>query len=162
MKSKKVFKRIAKIEALISEVTERSSQSAPHVLELLRDAKAAVIRAKKALSLEASSGTAKNPPAKGAKPSVKATPEPSRPKRKLSAAGRRAISEATKKRWAAFHVAQEGGKPKAGTKAPAKATAKAAPKRKLSAAAKAKLVANLAKARAAKKAKATSGESVPF
>jgi hypothetical protein len=105
MKSKKVFKRIAKIEALIKEVTERSSQSAPHVRELLRDAKAAVARAKKALSLEASSGTAKKPPAKGAKPPAKATPEPSRPKRKFSAAGRRAISEATKKRWAAKRAA---------------------------------------------------------
>jgi len=100
MKSKKVFKRIAKIEALISEVTERSSQSAPNVRELLRDAKAAVTRAKKALSLEASSGTAKNPPAKGAKPSAKAKPEPSKPKRKLSAAGRKAIAEAARKRWA--------------------------------------------------------------
>lgn len=32
-------------------------------------------------------------------------------KRKMSAAGRRAISEATKKRWAAFHAAKEPEKP---------------------------------------------------
>jgi hypothetical protein len=105
MKSKKVLKRIAKIEALISEVAERSSQSAPHVRELLRDAKAAIIRAKEAV--QASSGTAKNPPAKGAKPPSKAMPEALRPKRKLSAAGRRAISEATKKRWAAERAKAE-------------------------------------------------------
>jgi hypothetical protein len=75
--------RTAKIEALISEVTERSSASAPHIRQLLRDAKAAVIRAKEAVSLQASSGMAKNPPAKGAKHPSKATPEPSIPKRSL-------------------------------------------------------------------------------
>jgi hypothetical protein len=78
MKAKKVLKRIAKIGALISEVTERSSPSAPHIQELLRDAKAAIIRAMKAVSLEASSGTVKNPPAKGPKQSSKATPEPAK------------------------------------------------------------------------------------
>ena len=96
MKAKKILKRIAKIEALMSEVTERSSQSAPHVRELLRDAKAAVIRAKEAV--QASSGVTKNPPAKSAKRSAKQ-------KRRLSAAGRKAISEATKKRWAAKRAA---------------------------------------------------------
>ena len=43
-------------------------------------------------------------------PTSKATPEPSTPKRKLSAAGRKAIVAATKKRWAAFHVAKEAEK----------------------------------------------------
>jgi hypothetical protein len=105
MKAKKVLKRIAKIEALISEVTERSSLSAPHIQELLREAKTAIARAKKAVSSQASSGTVKNPPAKGAEPPSKATPEPVKPKRKFSAAGRRAISEATKKRWAAKRAA---------------------------------------------------------
>src|ERR1019366_497907 len=33
------------------------------------------------------------------------------PKRKLSDAGRRAIGEATKKRWAAFHAAKQAEKP---------------------------------------------------
>ena len=42
MKAKKMLKRIAKIEALISEVTKRSSASAPHIQEPLRDAKAAI------------------------------------------------------------------------------------------------------------------------
>jgi hypothetical protein len=81
-----------------------------------------------------------------------------KPKRRLSAAARKLIALAQKKRWAAFH------KSKAANPAPAKKTAvkKAQPKRKLSPARKAGLVANLAKARAAKAAKKTTGESVPF
>ena len=61
MKAKKILKRIAKIEALMSEVTERSSASATHIQELLREAKTAIARAKKAVSSQASSGTVKNP-----------------------------------------------------------------------------------------------------
>jgi hypothetical protein len=65
-----------------------------------------------------------------------------KPKRHLSAKAIKAIREAQKKRWAAFHAKQ--GKPakKAATK-----------KRTLSPEAKAKLAANLAKARAARAAK---------
>jgi len=63
-------------------------------------------------------------------------------KRKLSRAGRAAIIAATKARWDRVRAAKA---------TPAK---KVAPKRKLSPATKAKLVANLAKARAAKAAKA--------
>jgi hypothetical protein len=60
-----------------------------------------------------------------------------KPKRQLSAAGKKAIQAALKKRWAAFHA--QGGK------------AIAKPARKaMSPAAKARLAANLAKARAAK------------
>ena len=45
------------------------------------------------------------------------TPEGPRGKRrKMSAAGRKAISEATKKRWAAFHVAKGKEKPDIGAK----------------------------------------------
>jgi hypothetical protein len=61
-----------------------------------------------------------------------------KPKHHISAAGRRAIAEAQRKRWAAVH----------------KAAKKAAPKKKMSAERKAALVANLAKARAAKAARA--------
>jgi hypothetical protein len=67
----------------------------------------------------------------------------SEPKGRMSAAGKRRIAEAQKKRWRKFH-AQQG---KVAT------SKKTAPKRKLSPAAKAKLVANLVKARAAKAAK---------
>jgi hypothetical protein len=60
-----------------------------------------------------------------------------KPRRKLRAAGKKAIRAALKKRWAAFHA--QGGK------------AIAKPARKaMSPAAKARLAANLAKARAAK------------
>jgi hypothetical protein len=65
-----------------------------------------------------------------------------KPKRKLSAAGKRAIRAAVKKRWAAFHA-------KAGAAKPAKQGAKK-PKRTMSPAVKAKLAANLALARAAR------------
>ena len=68
---------------------------------------------------------------------------PKRKRRKMSAAGRKAIAEAQRKRWAASKKAAELSAPE-----PAK------PKRRLTAAAKAKLVANLKKARAAKAAKA--------
>jgi hypothetical protein len=72
-----------------------------------------------------------------------ATPEPAkRKRRKMSAAGRKAIAEAQRKRWA---VSKKSVVP------PAPATSK--PKRKLSRARKAALVANLAKARAARAAK---------
>ena len=65
-----------------------------------------------------------------------------KPKRKLSAAGKRAIRAALQKRWAAFHAKTDGVKP-------AKQSAKKS-KRTMSPAIKARLVANLAKARAAK------------
>jgi hypothetical protein len=68
----------------------------------------------------------------------------SRPKRQMSAAARKRIAEAQKKRWAEFHAMKKGH---------ALTAKKAAPKRKLSPARRAALAANLAKARAAKAAK---------
>jgi DNA-binding protein HU-beta len=87
-------------------------------------------------------------------------------KRTMSAAARKRIANAQKLRWAKFRKSAE--KPAAVAKkatvkkAAPKAAKKTAPKRKISAAAKANLVANLAKARAAKAAKKTAGEAVPF
>jgi len=75
------------------------------------------------------SGSAANPPASA-----------SRPRRKMSAAGRKAIAEAQRKRWAAS---------KGTTEAPKAAKA---PKRKLSAAGRANIVAALKKRLAAQKA----------
>jgi hypothetical protein len=98
MKTNKALKRLAKIEASISDMTERYSSS-PDILETLQDAKAAVTRAKEAVSLQASSGKAKNLTVKRSKPPSKAKRELSKPKRRLSAAGRKAIIAATKKRW---------------------------------------------------------------
>jgi len=57
MKANKALKRLAKIEALISDLMERYSASAPHIREVLQDAKAAVTRAKEAVSLQSSSET---------------------------------------------------------------------------------------------------------
>jgi hypothetical protein len=65
-----------------------------------------------------------------------------RPKRVMSTAAKRRIAAAQRERWAAFQADQKGE------------SVKTTPKRKLSAAARAKLAANLAKARAAKDAKA--------
>jgi acyl-coenzyme A synthetase/AMP-(fatty) acid ligase len=61
MKTNKALKRLAKIEALMSDVMDRYSASAPHIREVLQDAKAAVTRAKEAVSLQASSGTTSAP-----------------------------------------------------------------------------------------------------
>jgi hypothetical protein len=69
---------------------------------------------------------------------------PFRAKRVMSAAARKRIADAQRKRWAAFHAQAGAGAKK---KAPAK-------KRTLSPEARAKLAANLAKARAARAAKA--------
>jgi hypothetical protein len=65
-----------------------------------------------------------------------------KPRRVMSAAARRRIAAAQRKRWAAFYAEQKSG------------SAKTAPKRKVSAAAKTRLAANLAKARAARAARA--------
>jgi hypothetical protein len=61
---------------------------------------------------------------------IAATPEPAtRKRRKMSAAGRKAVSEATKKRWAAFHAAQQAPEQPAPTKAARKIAKKTAPKK---------------------------------
>ena len=101
MKATKALKRLAKIEASLSDLIERFSAREHRGQELLQNAKASVVRAREIVSLQASSRTAKNPHVKhGEEPPVKATSEPSKPKRKLSAAGRKAIQEALRKRWA--------------------------------------------------------------
>ncbi len=58
MKANKALKRLAKIEASMSDLAKRFLPSAPHIREVLQDAKAAVIRAKEAV-LQASAETAK-------------------------------------------------------------------------------------------------------
>jgi hypothetical protein len=82
----------------------------------------------------------------GRKTNIAEATTPTKARRKMSAAGRKAIAAAQKKRWAA--VRKEAAPPKKAASAK-----KTAPKRKLSPAAKAKLVENLKKARAAKAAK---------
>jgi hypothetical protein len=70
MKANKALKRLTKIEALISDVTERYSTITLPTREVLQDAKAAVTRAKEAVSLQASSGAAKNSPVKRNKAAI--------------------------------------------------------------------------------------------
>lgn len=82
----------------------------------------------------------RNAPASGAERGTTAVA--GKPKRTLSAAGRRAIREGVKKRWAEFHA--KAGSVQTTKKAPSKA------KRVMSPSAKAKLTANLALARAAR------------
>ena len=72
-------------------------------------------------------------------------PTPFRKKRVLSAAALKRISAAQKKRWAAFHVKQNSS---------AATAKKPAPRKPMSGAVKAKRIAALARARAAKAAKA--------
>ena len=95
MKANKALKRLAKIEASMSAVTERYSGSAPGMREALDDAKAAVARARAVVNSQATSRTAKT-----SKAPAKAKPEPAKRKRKLSAAGRKAIQESVRRRWA--------------------------------------------------------------
>ena len=56
----------------------------------------------------------------GARTEPASTPEPPKPKRRLSAAGRRRIIEATKKRWAAIRAAKQAEKPAMAKKATVK------------------------------------------
>jgi len=90
MKAKKAFKRLSKVEGLLSDVLEQYRAGAHHVRELLDSAKESVVRAKATLNLHASPRTAKKPPAKAANAKGgHLTPE-----------GRRRLSVAAKKRWA--------------------------------------------------------------
>ena len=57
MKVNKALKRLAKIKALMSDVTKRFSVSAPHLREVLQGAEDAIARAKHAVSMETSSRT---------------------------------------------------------------------------------------------------------
>ena len=59
MKANKALKRIAKIESLTSDVTRRLAKGAPHVSDLLKDLKAALVRVKEAVTTQVSSRTAK-------------------------------------------------------------------------------------------------------
>jgi len=91
MKAKKAFKRLNKVEALLSNVIDQFPESTDGLRELLGSAKAAVVRAKKTVTSQLSTRTAKKPPVRG---------EMVRQGR-LTSEGRKKISLAAKKRWAA-------------------------------------------------------------
>ena len=64
MKAKKAFKRLNKAEQLLSNVIDGFSETEDGLRELLDTAKAAVVRAKKALDSQLSTRTARKPPVK--------------------------------------------------------------------------------------------------
>jgi len=115
MKMSKVHKRLAKIEALISDLTERYSQGAVHVRAALQGAKVAVAHLRAAVTSHASSGAASAE-----------TPKPA--KRKLSTAHRRAIQEGVQRRLAEKKAvaAKESGVAKKSSPASKKAAVKKA------------------------------------
>src|SRR5690242_5714415 len=73
MKTTKALKRLAKIKALISDVTKRYSANAPHLRDVLRYAEDAVSRAKDAVGLHAKSRT-KAPTAKAGRAAKRVAP----------------------------------------------------------------------------------------
>jgi hypothetical protein len=90
MKANKALKKLAKIEASLSDLMERYSPGAPDAKVVLQAAHSAVVRAREALSLKAS------PPAKTAlpKPPKKAAAKPAAAK---TAKQRMPIKKAVKK-----------------------------------------------------------------
>ena len=96
MKATKALKRLAKIEASISDVTERYVTLAPAVRKALRDAMAAVTVAKEAVGLEVSSGTAATSP-----PALKKTAGTRKPakakKRSKKATSKKTVKPSTAK-----------------------------------------------------------------
>src|SRR5713226_4505555 len=91
MKAKKALKRLTRVETLLSNVIDQYAANEPDVRELLDVAKTSVVRAKDSVNLQASPKTAKKPAAKAN--NLK--------QRRLTAAGRKKLSLAAKKRWAA-------------------------------------------------------------
>jgi len=71
MKAKKAFRRLAKIDALISDVAERFSETSVPIREALQDAKAAFAHLKKTVRLQVSSQNAKRAGASKKKVAVK-------------------------------------------------------------------------------------------
>lgn len=72
MKANKALKRLTHAQDLVSDVMERYSAGSPDIQQQLLDAKAAVGRAKDAVSLQASSRPTKKPPFKRSGPPSKA------------------------------------------------------------------------------------------
>ncbi|MDR3698085.1 MAG: hypothetical protein P4L56_00535 [Candidatus Sulfopaludibacter sp.] len=91
MKAKKALKRLAKAETLLANVLDQYPAGKNGLRDLLDSAKASVAQARAAIDVEVAVTPAKKAPAqaKQAKPG------------RLSEAGRKRISLAAKKRWAA-------------------------------------------------------------
>jgi hypothetical protein len=91
MKAKKALKRLTRVETLLKGVLDQYRSSEQQVEELLNSAKTSISQVKQAIFAKVSAATAKKPPAKAEKPR----------RRRLSTEGRKGISLAAKKRWAA-------------------------------------------------------------
>lgn len=90
MKAKKAIKRLAKAEALLSGVLDQFSGSAEKVRGLIETARTSVAEAKSGIDRQPAPKATKKPPASAGES-----------KSRLSAEGRKKISLAAKKRWAA-------------------------------------------------------------
>lgn len=71
MKATKALKRLASIEARLADVIERYAATEPATKTVLQDAKAAVLRAKEAVGLQASAQPSTRASANGANPGTK-------------------------------------------------------------------------------------------
>jgi hypothetical protein len=102
VKAKKVLKRVAKIEALISDLTDRCSKGAVQMREALHHAKTAFTRAKKAVNSQVSSENAKRARMKRKKTAVKkaAVKTPIAKTAKRSAPTKKPVKKAAAKRRA--------------------------------------------------------------
>ncbi len=119
MKANKALKRLAKIEASVSDLAKRFLPSAPHIREVLQDAKAAVLRAKEAV-LQESAGTAKK---------KTGAPNAGRPTKKSPPA----LKKSTGKQVEMKAAARKGKKRAPIKKTPKKAAAKRLPSAPISA-----------------------------
>jgi hypothetical protein len=75
MKKNKALKRLAKIEAMMSDVAKRFSAHAPSLQEAFADLKAAVDRVKEAVGVQASSAAGKKKAASGRRKAAKKVAE---------------------------------------------------------------------------------------
>jgi hypothetical protein len=89
MKAKKAIKRLTKAEALLKGVLDQFSGSEEKVRGLIETARTSVVEAKTGIDQQAPKAAKKPPAREGAS------------KSRLTAAGRKKISQAAKKRWAA-------------------------------------------------------------
>ena len=114
MKANKVLKRLAKIEALVSDVAQKFSAGAPQVSGVLKDLKAAVARVKDAVRAHASSRTAKKKAvparkkavAKKAAPKKKSLKAPKAKAAKKAVRVKRAVKKAAAEQTAPIPVPQ--------------------------------------------------------
>jgi hypothetical protein len=90
MKAKKALKRLTRVEGLLATVIDEYAMDENGMRELLDSARTSIVRAKDAVNTKPSPDVKKKQPAKAEKS-----------KRGLTAEGRKRLSLAAKKRWAA-------------------------------------------------------------